>query len=92
MVVKSRGARKRTRHKLKGAPKFTVNMVMKDLKKGQKVALVANPRVQGGMPFKRFHGLTGVVKGRRGSSYVVEIKDQGKKKTVITRPEHLRVL
>jgi large subunit ribosomal protein L21e len=41
------------------------------------------------MPFSRFHGLTGVVIGERGSAYEISVKDGNKTKTVIARPEHL---
>ena len=41
------------------------------------------------MPFSRFHGLTGVIIGPRGSAYEVSVKDGNKTKIVVARPEHL---
>ena len=39
--------------------------------------------------FSRFHGLTGVIIGPRGSAYEVSVKDGNKTKIVVARPEHL---
>ena len=92
MVDKSHGPRRRTRAKLKGGKKFTVNKFLKKFEKGQKVALVFDPSSQKGMPFRRFYGLSGEVTGKRGTAYLVEIRDGGKVKTVIAKPEHLKGL
>ncbi|MFP4142086.1 MAG: 50S ribosomal protein L21e, partial [Thermoplasmata archaeon] len=37
----------------------------------------------------RFHGKIGVIDGKQGDAFVVEVKDGGKTKKVITRSEHL---
>jgi large subunit ribosomal protein L21e len=42
------------------------------------------------MPYMRFQGKTGVVSGKQGRAFVIEVKDGDKPKTVITRPEHLK--
>jgi large subunit ribosomal protein L21e len=44
------------------------------------------------MPFPRFKGIAGKVIGKRGKSYLVEIKDGKKIKQVISRPEHLKAI
>lgn len=90
MVDKSHGPRRRTRAKFRGAKKFTVNRFLKTFEIGQKVALVVDSSSQKGMPFRRFHGLIGEVIEKRGSAFLVKIKDGGKVKTVIARPEHLK--
>jgi large subunit ribosomal protein L21e len=41
------------------------------------------------MPHRRFHGLTGEVKGERGRAYIVEIVDGKKQKKLFIRAEHL---
>ena len=92
MVVKSHGGRRRTRGKFRSPERLTVNRFMTDFSNGQKVALVVNSSSQKGMPFRRFHGLTGTVLEKRGRAFVVEIFDGNKKKTVMARPEHLKVL
>ena len=48
------------------------------------------PSSQKGMPFIRYKGRVGKVAGIRGKSYLVEIFDGNKKKTLISKPEHLR--
>lgn len=57
---------------------------------GERVNIVLDPSVHRGMPHSRFHGRTGVVMGTQGRSFVVQIHDGNKIKTVISRPEHLR--
>ncbi len=92
MVVKSHGARRRTREKFRGPAKLTVNKLVQDFSEGRRVAIVISSNSQKGMPFKRFHGLTGVVVEKRGRAFVVEIKDGNATKKVIARPEHLKVV
>ncbi|MBA7624536.1 hypothetical protein ES703_31945 [subsurface metagenome] len=55
-----------------------------------KVTIILDPSVVKGQPHPRYHGRVGVVKERRGRAYVVEIRDGGSIKKVISRPEHLR--
>jgi len=92
MVVKAHGPRRRTREKYRNPAKLTVNRLVQNFAEGQKVALVVSSNSQRGMPFRRFHGLTGTVIEKRGRAYVVEIYDQNCKKTVIARPEHLKAV
>lgn len=92
MVVKSHGGRRRTREKFRGPEKLTVNDYLKEFSTGQKVGLVVNSSSQKGMPFRRFHGLTGTIMEKRGRAFVVEIFDGNKKKIVTARPEHLKAL
>ncbi len=94
MVRKAKGPRAGTRRLLKRRErrKLTIADVMKNLKEGDMVAIKIDPSVQRGMPHVRYHGRTGRVVERRGMSYVVEVKDGGKLKKIIARPEHLKVL
>jgi large subunit ribosomal protein L21e len=95
MVKRSVGPRSKTRHKLskshrtRGMP--PPSHTLREFELGAKVDVVINPSIHGGMPHSRFHGLTGTVTGRRGASFVVDLK-MGRRKTkvLIARPEHLR--
>jgi len=46
--------------------------------------------LQKGMPHIKFQGKIGIIAGRQGKSYVLEIKDGDKTKMVTARPEHLK--
>ena len=91
MVQKSHGTRHKTRNKLrqKAGERPAITKFLQKFKMGQKVVIVLEASSQKGMPHSRFKGTTGIVVGARGKSFVVEIRDGGKKKTVISRPEHL---
>lgn len=92
MARRSRGFRSRTRRKLKrkSTARTPVSRTLAHLEKGQKVLLSPDPSVHGGLPHPRYKGKMGSIKAKRGLSYVVEIKDGGKTKEVVSRPEHLR--
>jgi len=42
------------------------------------------------MYFPRFHGLAGIVKGKKGNCYQVTIKDGRKTKELVVHPVHLK--
>lgn len=88
------GFRRRTRHKyqktLRQKGKVSMQKYFQEFKEGDKVMLSAEPAVQKGMYFRRFHSRVGVVKGRQGRCYAVRIKDQDSEKTVIVHPVHLK--
>jgi large subunit ribosomal protein L21e len=96
MVVRSKGSRSKTRHKLAKHPrtrgKPPVTHSLRDYPPGTKVAITINSSIQKGMPHPRFQGLTGNVIERRGSSFVIELYSKNKQKTIISRPEHLRFI
>ena len=93
MVVRSKGFRSKTRHKLSKHPRSRGNPPpshsLRDYPPGSKVAINLNPSVHDGMPHPRFHGLTGNVVERRGDAFIIEVYSGNKLKTVISRPEHL---
>lgn len=91
MVAKSHGPRRRTREKLRGAEKFNVNRYLRQFSEGQAVAIKINSS-SAAMPFRRFHGLTGRIAGKRGQAYIVKIYDGKKQKHVIAKPEHLKAI
>jgi large subunit ribosomal protein L21e len=94
MATRIGGFRRKTRHKLaksrsqKG--KISLTKYLQKLDIGQRVVLKAEPAVQKGMYFPRFHGLTGIVNGMKGRCYEVLIKDQNKPKTIIVHPVHIK--
>jgi large subunit ribosomal protein L21e len=68
----------------------SVNKVLENYEEGQRVNIVIDPAFHKGMPHRRYHGRTGVVKGTRGRAVVVDIKLGKAQKTLLIRPEHLR--
>ncbi|MGI6471748.1 MAG: 50S ribosomal protein L21e [Candidatus Methanomethylophilaceae archaeon] len=89
----SKGPRTNTRYKLQKKPRnrglSPITRGLQTFESGEKVNIVIDPSVHKGMPFSRFHGLTGVVIGSRGAAYEVSVKTGDKYKTVVARPEHL---
>lgn len=94
MTKKSRGFRTKTRKKLKQQPGYrpAVTKFLEEFKRKQKVIISQEPSSQKGMPHSRFKGKVGKIVGKRGRSYIVEIKDGKKIKKIISRPEHLKVI
>ncbi|HEV8361707.1 MAG TPA: 50S ribosomal protein L21e [Candidatus Thermoplasmatota archaeon] len=96
MVKRSAGPRSKTRHKLSRKPRDRgeppPSHTLREFAPGAKVDVVINPSVHGGMPHSRFHGLTGTVTGKQGDCFTVALKlGRRKVKTLIARPEHLRL-
>ncbi|MDP2906675.1 MAG: 50S ribosomal protein L21e [Nanoarchaeota archaeon] len=88
------GFRRKTRNKLKKSlrdkGKISINKYFQEFKIGEKVVLKAEPAIQKGMYFPRFHSKTGLIKGKKGSCYEIIIKDGGKAKMLIVHPIHLQ--
>ncbi len=89
----SRGTRTKTRQLIQKKPRARglspITKAFQTFEAGEKVNVIIDPSVHKGMPFSRFHGLTGVVTKARGEAYEVKVKDGNKYKTVVARPEHL---
>ncbi|MCE4617359.1 MAG: 50S ribosomal protein L21e [Desulfurococcales archaeon] len=95
MVRAPRGFRHRTRKLLKKHVREKgsvppLSLIMREYNVGERVHIKINPSVHKGMPHRRYHGKTGIVVGKRGKAYLVELYLGRKKKTLIVRPEHLR--
>ncbi|MBN2330707.1 MAG: 50S ribosomal protein L21e [Candidatus Aenigmarchaeota archaeon] len=92
MVKASRGLRTGTRRKLRkdSRAKFTITPHLRVFKERERVTVRPNPRSHGGMPHARLLGASGVVIGKRGSAYIVEVKVGNTHKTITARPEHLQ--
>lgn len=67
-----------------------MSRILQEFECGQYVHIDIEPSIHKGMPHPRFQGRTAVVKEKRGSSYVLEIREGSKHKMIIARPEHLR--
>lgn len=95
MVQRIGGFRRKTRFKLKkeqrNKGKLSLTNYFREFKEGDRVKLMADPTVQKGMFHPRFYGKRGLVKGKRGNSYIVQITDGGKDKSLIVHPVHLKV-
>ena len=94
MVKRIGTARRKTRHLLKKGfrerGKISLKKFFQEFKVGQKVILKAEPGYQKGLYHPRFHGRHGIVKGKQGNAYLVEVKDIKKTKTVLVHPVHLK--
>lgn len=87
---KAKGPRAKSRQKLSAkGPKATVNRLLQDFDKGQKVIVKINASIHSGFPARRFHGKTGVVEGKQGKACIVSVKDGSKLKRIIAHPVHL---
>lgn len=94
MTTSGKGFRSGTRKKLSSGKrsKFTVEPFLREFEDGQRVAIKQDPSSHGGMPHTRYKGRIGVIKGKRGSAYVVSMRIGKKDKEIITKPEHLKVI
>jgi large subunit ribosomal protein L21e len=94
MVTRIGGMRRKTRNKLskhaRKKGKISIRNSLQQFSQGDKVLLAAEPAVQDGMYFPRFHGKIGTVLGEQGHCYKVQIMDGNSKKVVIAHPVHLR--
>ena len=94
MVKRIGRFRRKTRSKLKknynDKGKVSIRRYLQSFKEEDKVLLKAEPAVQTGMYFPRFHGRIGVVKGKQGNCYKVYFKEDKKEKLLIVHPVHLK--
>lgn len=94
MAQRKGGLRRKTRgkfkknYRLKG--KINLRKYLQKFENGDKVYLKADPTTQKGLYFRRFHGLSGIIKNKKGTCYEVQIKDGNIKKTLIIHPTHLK--
>ena len=93
MVQRVGGFRRKSRHKLSkninDRGKISISRYLQKFNIGDRVNLSAEPAVQKGMYYPRFHGKTGQIKGKKGSCYEVLVKDGNKPKLLIIHPIHL---
>jgi len=75
--------------KIRTKGKISFSRYFQKLKKGESVAVVAEPALKISFP-KRIQGRTGKIGEKRGRSYFVKIKDQNKEKNFLIAPIHLK--
>lgn len=94
MTKRIGGFRRKTRSKLRkrraSRGKISITKYLQEFKKGDTVCLKAEPAVQHGMYFPRFHGKHGEITGKQGKCYLVKINDKTKEKELIVHPVHLK--
>ena len=94
-MIQSRGGKFcRTRNIMKrnirDKSKIKISNFLQTFKEGEKVVIVPDPSYQKGLPFRRFWGRTGSIIGKRGKASIVEVKDGGKLKKVLSANVHLK--
>jgi large subunit ribosomal protein L21e len=96
MVKRIGTSRRKTRQKFKKprgeSGKISISRFLQEFKQGERVCFKAEPAVQKGLYFPRFHGKAGVVKDKMGKCYQVIVKDGNKEKLIIVHPVHLKRL
>ena len=89
-MKRSKGSMSTRTKRLKAKKILTVADRMRSFEVGSKVTI--NPvHLFTGLPALRYINRYGTVVEKRGSSYVVEIQDGGKKKHIIADPIHLKL-
>jgi large subunit ribosomal protein L21e len=93
MTTRIGGFRRKTRFKLqkklRQKGKISLQKYFQEFNEGDRCVLKAEPAIQKGMYFPRFHGKSGVVQSKRGNCYEVNIKDGKLTKTIVVHPVHL---
>jgi large subunit ribosomal protein L21e len=94
MGRRSRGIRSKSRHVMrKRAREPSLPPITKSLQQfadHDRVAIAIDPSIHKGMPHRKFQGLTGEVIGKQGEAYLLKIRNGGKEKKILIRPEHLK--
>ena len=93
-MKRSKGYRSRTRSLLRKRPrergKIGLSRILKKYEDGGKVTILLEPSVHKGMPHRRYHGKVGIIQGRRGRAYIVNVAIGKQTKQIIAKPEHLK--
>lgn len=69
--------------------KISFGKYFQRFKEGDFVAVTKEQSLTSNFP-ERLQGRTGVIEGKRGSSYIVKIKDQSMEKQFLIEPIHLK--
>lgn len=77
------------RKQIRTRGKIQLSKYFQKIKTGDNVAVTIDKSREFNFP-ERMQGRTGVVEGKRGSSYIVNIKDQTRPKQFIINPIHLK--
>ena len=84
---KAVGKRANTRYLYRGT-KLSVESLLTEYNIGDTVVIKPNGRYHEGLPFRRFAGKVGIVKEKRGRSYMLDVPNE--KKSVIVGIAHLK--
>ncbi|MCL4329142.1 MAG: 50S ribosomal protein L21e [Candidatus Thermoplasmatota archaeon] len=76
------------RIKEKGAP--AISRVLQSFEVGESAAISIEPSVHSGMPFHNFQGYTGIIAGKQGRCYLLDIHVGSVKKRLVVAPVHLK--
>ncbi len=79
------------RKKIRERGKIRFSEYFKELNEGDKVSIVKERSEASSFP-KRIQGRTGVVIGKKGKSYIINLKELNKEKIFIIKPIHLKRL
>lgn len=71
--------------------KLKLSLMFQKLEVGDRVAIIKDLGEKGGFP-KRIQGRTGLITGRRGNAYILNVKEFDAEKTYIIKPIHLKKL
>ena len=94
VVKRSKGFFSKSRKFLKkkvrerGLPGLT--RFLREFHNGDKVLIDVEPSIRRGMPHRRYQGKVGVIKGKRGRAYLVNVRVGSKDKLLIVNPVHLK--
>lgn len=96
MVKRSKGYRSGTRSLLSLSPRARgmrgLSRLLQTYEPGQKVVIDLAANTVKGMPHRRYQGRVATIVEKRGRAYVLEVQMGGMVKTLISRPEHIRLL
>ncbi len=77
--------------KIRERGKLKLGRYFQELKEGDRVSIIRELSQKAPFPF-RIQGRAGVVEGKRGSNYIIKLKDYDKEKRFIIHPIHLKKL
>ncbi len=90
---KAKGKRAKTRSKLtRRCSRATPNRLLREIPLGTTVQIAIDSSVHSGMPHHRFQGKSGIVKGRQGRAYNVELRDGNTLKSLVIGAAHIASL
>ncbi|MFX1392279.1 MAG: 50S ribosomal protein L21e [Promethearchaeota archaeon] len=84
--------RKRHRKKVRARGLGSIEKYLIDYEINDKVDIITDPsQHKRGMPHRRYHGRTGVIVGKRGRCYEIQVKLGNSKKILLIGKEHLKL-
>lgn len=90
MVQRSRGTSSGRTRKLRGKGRVSVAKTVRIFNVGDKVVITPKA-IRSGMPNLRYANRHGIIKEKRGRSYIVEVADMSAIKTLVVGPVHLEL-